>query len=405
MNALPLPVLDGVNLRGKRVLVRADLNVPMDGGQISDATRITRFLPTLADLIRRGARVLVMSHAGRPKGYDPKHTLAPVAVALAEGLERPVTFLADWLDRPRGAADAIEADGSIALLENLRFHAGEERNDPDFARRLAALGDIYVNDAFSCAHRAHASTYAVAFELPAFAGPSLVAEICALERALTSPLRLLTAVVGGSKVSSKLAVLSHLVGRVDKLVIGGGMANTFLAARGIATGRSLQEPDLHASARDIEARARAAGCSLLLPSDAVVARTLEPDAVHRIAQIGDVADDEMILDVGPASVRQIAIAFGASRTLLWNGPLGVFEVKPFGEGTFAAARVAAQCTRRGLLSIAGGGDTMAALNAAGVAGDFSYVSTAGGAFLEWLEGRELPGIAALTHRAPLRHAQ
>jgi phosphoglycerate kinase len=399
MSALALPVLDTADLRGKRVLVRADLNVPMEDGRIGDATRITRFLPTLADLRRRGARVFVMSHAGRPKGYDPKHTLAPVAAALAQALGREVSFLADWLENPQGAAEATKADGAVALLENLRFHSGEERDDRDFARRLAALGDIYVNDAFSCAHRAHASTHAIAFELPAFAGHSLVAEVRALESALASPLRLVTAVVGGAKVSSKLAVLSNLVGRVDKLVIGGGMANTFLAARGIAIGRSLQEPDLHACARDIEARARAAGCSMLLPSDVVVARTLEPGAIHRVADVGAIADDEMILDIGPASGRQVAIAFGASRTLLWNGPLGVFEVKPFGEGTFAAARIAAQCTRRGLVSIAGGGDTMAALNAAGVADDFSYVSTAGGAFLEWLEGRELPGISAL-----MRHA-
>jgi phosphoglycerate kinase len=276
MTTLFLPVLDNVDLRGKRVLVRADLNVPMEGGRITDATRITRFLPALADLCRRGARVIVMSHAGRPKRPDPKHTLAPVAAALAEGLGQPVPFLAGWLEAPSDVTQATATDGAVAPLENLRFHPGEERNDRDFARRLAALGDIYVNDAFSCAHRAHASTHAIAFELPAFAGRSLIAEVRALESALASPQRLVTAVVGGSKVSSKLAVLSHLVGRMDMMVIGGGMANTFLAARGVAVGRSLQEPDLHAQARDIEARARAAGCTLVLPCDVVAARTSEP---------------------------------------------------------------------------------------------------------------------------------
>jgi phosphoglycerate kinase len=394
MSALALPVLDDVDLRGKRVLVRADLNVPMAGGQITDATRITRFLPTIIDLGRRGARVIVMSHAGRPKGYDPEHTLAPVAAALGGALGRHVSFITDWLDNPHRATKATAADGALALLENLRFHPGEERNDRDFARRLAALGDIYVNDAFSCAHRAHASTHAITFERPAFAGSSLVAEVRALESVLASPLRLVTAVVGGSKVSSKLGLLRNLVTRVDKLVIGGGVANTFLAARGFAVGRSLQERDLYTCVYDIEARARAAGCSVVLPRDVVVARAIEPGAVGRVSGIGATGGDEMIVDMGPESVKQISAAIAAARTLLWNGPLGVFEVEPFGEGTFAAARIAAQCTRRGLVSIAGGGDTIAALNAAGVAGDFSYVSTAGGAFLEWLEGHELPARMA-----------
>jgi phosphoglycerate kinase len=381
----------------------------MDDGRIADATRIARFLPTAVEFCRRGARVFVMSHAGRPKGPDPNHTLAPVASALAdgllaegllaEGLGRPVPFLTDWLENPQGAAEATNADGAVALLENLRFHPGEERNDRDFARRLAALGNIYVNDAFSCAHRAHASTHAIAFELPAFAGRSLLAEVRAIESTLASPQRLVTAIVGGSKVSSKLAVLSNLVGKMDTMIIGGGMANTFLAARGLAVGRSLQQPDLHAQVHDIEARARASGCVLVLPRDVIVARVIRPGAPHRVTDVGDIADDEMILDIGPTSVKQIAAAIAGSRTLLWNGRLGVFEVEPFGGGTLAAARMAAECTRRGLVSIAGGGDTLAALNAAGVASDFTYVSTAGGAFLEWLEGRKLPGIAALLRRA------
>ncbi|MEZ5907877.1 MAG: phosphoglycerate kinase [Hyphomicrobiaceae bacterium] len=387
----------GMDVAGKRVLVRADLNVPVRDGKVGDTTRLARLVPGLADLARRGARVVVLSHFGRPKGQpDPASSLAPVAAMLAELMETPIAFAPDCIGE--AAAKVVDglAPGGIAVLENTRFHKGEEKNDPAFAKALAALGDLYVNDAFSAAHRAHASTAGLADHLPAFAGPLMMEEIDALRAALDNPKRPTMAVVGGAKVSTKIPVLTNLVAKVDSLVIGGGMANTFLQAQGVDVGRSLSEPDFHATAHEIMKAANEAGCRILLPSDAVVAAKFEAGAASRTVDVAAVPQDQMILDVGPATVKALGAALGGCRTLLWNGPLGAFEVSPFGEGTFALAREAARLTKAGsLVSIAGGGDTVAALNAASVTDDFSYVSTAGGAFLEWLEGRELPGVAAL----------
>jgi phosphoglycerate kinase len=396
MKLYSLPTTDGVDLRGKRVLVRADLNVPIKEGKVTDATRLQRLVPGLNDLARRGARVIIISHLGRPKQRDPGLSLRPVAEALGVLLGAPVACADDCVGS--AAEDVVEAlrDGQIAVLENLRFHAGETGNDPQFAGRLAALADVFVNDAFSAAHRAHASTDAVARLLPAYAGPLMMEEITALRSVLESPHRPVVAVIGGAKVSTKIPILTNLVAKVDHLIIGGGMANTFLLARGIAIGRSLAEPELAGMAGDITAAARRQGCELMLPTDAVVAERLADGARASVCAIGDVPGNAMILDIGPATVAQATVLLGVCRTLLWNGPLGAFEVAPFGEGTFAVARAAARLTASGtLLSVAGGGDTLAALNAAGVTQAFSYVSTAGGAFLEWLEGRVLPGINAL----------
>jgi phosphoglycerate kinase len=385
------------DLSAARVLVRADFNVPMADGQVSDATRLEAAVPTVAALADRGAKVLILSHFGRPKGGpDQAYSLQPVAQAFEAVLGRPVSFIPDSVGDGALAAIAALAPGSVAVLENSRFHAGEEKNDPALADAMARLGDFYVNDAFSAAHRAHVTTEGLARRLPAFAGRAMEAELRALGAALGSPKRPVCAVVGGAKVSTKIDVLTNLVARVDHLVIGGGMANTFLAARGIAIGKSLQEPDFHATALEIATRAEAAGCTLHLPWDVVVAKEFRAQAPNRVANVNEVAEDEMILDLGPHAVEALSDVLKTCATLVWNGPLGAFELAPFDAGTVALARVAAALTQGGsLVSVAGGGDTVAALNQAGVAQDFTFVSTAGGAFLEWMEGKALPGVVAL----------
>ncbi len=397
----PIRGLDDLEVAGRRVLVRVDLNLPMRDGAVADATRIDRVLPTVRELLDRGARVILLSHLGRPKGrIDIALTLRPVADAVAARLGRPVRFADDCIGPAAAAVVSALRAGEIALLENLRFHPGEQANDPTFAADLAALGDLYVNDAFSTAHRAHASTEALAHLLPAAAGRAMAAELDALQTALQTPRRPIAAIVGGAKVSTKLAVLGHLIDRIDALVIGGAMANTFLLAAGLRVGRSLCEPDLAEQAEAIRNRAAGAGCELLLPVDAVVAPALESGVATDIVAIDGVADDMMILDLGPRTVADLVRHLENWRTLLWNGPLGAFETTPFDAGTLALARAVADRTRAGaLISIAGGGDTVAALNRAGVTADFSYVSTAGGAFLEWLEGKPLPGIQALENEA------
>jgi phosphoglycerate kinase len=389
--------IDDMDVAGKRVLVRVDLNVPIKDGRVTDATRIVRLTPTLDELAQRGARVVLLSHFGRPKGKPaPEMSLRPVVAPLARALDRPVGFAGDCVGpKAEQAVDALK-DGQVLLLENLRFHAGEEGNDPAFAGRLAALGDVYVNDAFSAAHRAHASTEALAHLLPAAAGRLLQAELEALARALTAPARPVAAIVGGAKISTKLDLLGNLVAKVDVLAIGGGMANTFLHAAGLGVGKSLCEPDLAATVKDVMTRAHAKGCAIVLPVDAVVARELKANAPHQTVAVDAVPADAMILDLGPRSVAALEARLADCRTCVWNGPLGAFETPPFERGTVAVARTAARLTKAGkLLTVAGGGDTVAALAEAGAVEDFSYVSTAGGAFLEWLEGKELPGVAAL----------
>jgi phosphoglycerate kinase len=389
--------IDDADVADKRVLLRLDLNVPMQQGNVTDATRIERALPTIRALVDRRAKVIVLSHYGRPKGKPvPEMSLRPVAETLAEKLGTTVQFAEDCVGPRAGAAVAALNPGEVLVLENLRFHAGEEKNDAGFIASLGKLGDIYVNDAFSAAHRAHASTEGLAHVLPAYAGPSMMEELTALERALENPERPVMAIVGGAKISTKISVLTNLVSRVDELVIGGAMANTFLAAQGISVGKSLSEPDLADEAHRIIAAADEAGCAVVLPVDAVTAREFAAGAAHATCDVGAVPADSMILDFGPKSVAEIEARLANASTLLWNGPLGAFEIAPFGEATFAVARAAARLTEVGkLVSVAGGGDTVAALNAAGAGGGFTYVSTAGGAFLEWLEGRELPGVAAL----------
>ena len=392
-----LKTTDGLDIKGKRVLVRADLNVPAKNGVVTDATRLERVIPGLQDLARRGARVIVLSHFGRPKGGpDTENSLAPVASALGKLAGLPVSLASDCVGDAAASAVSALPDGSIIVLENTRFHKGEEKNDPAFTEALAALGDLFVNDAFSAAHRAHASTEGLARVLPAYAGPLMMEEINALRTALEQPKRPVAAVVGGAKVSTKIPVLTNLSAKVDKLIIGGGMANTFLLAGGVEIGKSLAEPDLVETAREIMHAAKARSCEIVLPHDVVVASRFEAGAPSRTVLTTECPSDEMILDVGPKTVTHYVDVLSRCETLLWNGPLGAFEIAPFGEGTFALARAAAERTRAGsLVSVAGGGDTVAALNAAGVTGDFTYVSSAGGAFLEWLEGRELPGVAAL----------
>ncbi|WP_374943388.1 phosphoglycerate kinase [Sphingomonas sp.] len=396
MSPKPYKTLDDMgDLSGKRVLVREDLNVPMADGAVTDDTRLRATVPTVTELADRGAIVLVLAHFGRPKGQpDPSMSLALVTKPYERVLGRPVRFI-DW----EGAADAVAMlqPGDIAVLENTRFFAGEEKNAPDVVERFAALGDLYVNDAFSAAHRAHASTEGLAHKLPAFAGRAMEAELDALEKALGAPEHPVAAVVGGAKVSTKLDVLKHLVGRVDHLIIGGGMANTFLAARGVDVGKSLCEHDLASTADEIMAAAERAGCTVHLPYDVVVATEFKPNPATRTVNVHEVAADEMILDVGPAAVEALGDVLKNCRTLVWNGPMGAFETPPFDTATVALAKTAAALTQDGsLVSVAGGGDTVAALNQAGVAEAFTFVSTAGGAFLEWMEGRELPGVAALT---------
>jgi phosphoglycerate kinase len=390
--------LDDMTVAGQRVLVRGDLNLPVQDGRVTDTTRIDRMLPTLRELMEKGARVVVISHFGRPKGQVvPEMSLKPVADALSQALGgTKVAFAADCIgDAASAVVDGL-ADGEIALLENLRFHPGEEANDPGFAGDLAALGDIYVNDGFSVSHRAHASTEAIARLLPAAAGRNMQAELEALESALGDPKRPVLALVGGAKVSTKLAVLGNLIAKVDALVIGGGMANTFLHALGTNVGASLCESDLADTAREIMSKADSAGCEIILPSDVVIAGKLEAGAPSETVMTAAVPPGKMILDVGPDSAAALSERLGSVRTLLWNGPLGAFEFPPFDAATVTVAQAAAKCTDAGeMVSVAGGGDTVAALRHAGVADSFSYISTAGGAFLEWLEGKELPGVAAL----------
>ncbi|MCU0881071.1 MAG: phosphoglycerate kinase [Hyphomonadaceae bacterium] len=385
------------DVSGKRVLVRVDLNVPLQDGAVSDDTRLRAVEPTITLLASRGARVILAAHFDRPKGkIVPSMSLAPIAVALAGVLGRPVAFAEDCIGPVAKAAVAAMDDGDVLLLENTRFHTGEEANDPAMAEALAALADLYVNDAFSAAHRAHASTEGVARLLPAYPGLSMARELEYLDKALGSPVKPVLAVVGGAKVSTKIDLLSHLVTKVQTLAVGGGMANTFLAARGIEVGNSLCERDLLDTARAIEAAAAANGCTILLPSDVVAATAFAQDAPHRVCPADDVHSDEMILDAGPEAVAALAAAMQASKTLVWNGPLGAFETRPFDRATMDAARAAAALSQAGqVTAVAGGGDTVAALNQAGVAGDFTFVSTAGGAFLEWMEGKTLPGVAAL----------
>ena len=390
--------LDDLDVAGRRVLVRADLNVPMKDGEVTDATRIERTAATLGELADKGARVIVLSHFGRPKGRIRESlSLRPVAAALAAALpDRTVTFAADCIGPAAAKVASALEDGAVALLENLRFHSGEEENDPVFAERLAALGEVYVNDAFSCAHRAHASTEALARLLPAAAGRLMQAELDALAGALDSPDHPVAAVIGGAKVSTKLDVLGNLIERTDMLIVGGAMANTFLHAGGIDVGASLREHDMTEAARAITATATKAGCEIVLPEDAVVAPRLAGDAAIETVAVEAVPGDAMILDIGPVAVADLVSRLEGCRTVVWNGPLGAFEVAPFDAGTTAVARAAARLTTAGRLrSVAGGGDTVAALARAGVVDGFSYVSTAGGAFLEWLGGKVLPGVAAL----------
>ena len=386
------------DLTGKKVLVRVDLNVPMDGARVTDDTRLRAMLPTVLELSDRGAIVLLLSHFGRPKGEKrPDMSTAQLVLPLHRLSGRSVRFIEDCQGPEAERAIATMLSGNIGILENTRFHTGEEKNDAELAKSMAALGDFYVDDAFSTAHRAHSSTEGITHFLPSFAGRAMEAELKALQRALGEPERPVAAVVGGAKVSTKLAVLGHLVDKVDHLIIGGGMANTFLAARGVNVGKSLCEHELTGEAESIFERAEQAGCTIHLPYDVVVAKEFAPNPPSlRICNVHEVAADEMILDVGPAAVEALADALKTCRTLVWNGPLGAFETPPFDEATVALAKTAAALTKEGsLVSVAGGGDTVAALNHAGVAQDFSFVSTAGGAFLEWMEGRTLPGVAAL----------
>ncbi|MFP7673349.1 phosphoglycerate kinase [Marivita sp. S0852] len=385
--------LDDMDLTGKRVLTRVDINVPVDDGGVTDATRITRIVPTVTDILAKGGTPILLAHFGRPKGKPvPEMSLRITLPALETALGRAVTFVDD---PSRDQIDALPMD-AVVLLENTRFSPLEEANDPEFAQFLAALGDVFCNDAFSAAHRAHASTTGVAELLPSCAGRLMEAELRALDTALGTPERPVIAVVGGAKVSTKLDLLSNLIEKVDMLVIGGGMANTFLAAQGVDVGKSLCEHDLADTARPIADKAAQTGCEILLPTDVVIARRFEEGAASEIVNAKDCPPDAMILDAGPDSVARICQGFDRARTLIWNGPLGAFEIPPFDAATNAAAAHAAAQTQAGkLISVAGGGDTVAALNKAGVADDFTYISTAGGAFLEWMEGKTLPGVAAL----------
>ena len=385
--------LDDVDVKSKRVLLRVDLNVPMEGGHVTDLTRLERVAPTITEISDKGGKVILLAHFGRPKGPDPKESLKPVAAALALVIKRPVGFAEDCIGEPAAKAVAAMKDGDILCLENTRFHKGEEKNDPGFVSELAKLGDIWVNDAFSAAHRAHASTEGLGHKLPAYAGRTMEAELDALGKALDHPTKPVIAIIGGAKVSTKIDLLENLVRKVDALVIGGGMANTFLHAQGAGIGKSLAEKDLAATALRIVEKAYEANCAIILPVDAVVAFQFAAHAPSHAYGLDAIPPDGMILDVGPQSIERIIAAIDDAATLVWNGPLGAFELPPFDHGTVVAARHAAERTRaKKLISVAGGGDTVAALNQAGVAGDFTYVSTAGGAFLEWMEGKPLPGV-------------
>jgi len=390
--------IDGLDVKGKRVLVRVDFNVPMQDGEVTDTTRITRVLPTIEQLANRGAKVVVLSHLGRPKGErSPDTSLAPVAAKVAELMGgTKVHFIKDCVgDEARRGVEALKP-GEVAVLENLRYHTGEEKNDMGFARELAAFGDIYVDDAFSSSHRAHASVEAITHLLPSYAGLLMMAEIRALDRALEHPARPVMAIAGGAKVSTKIQVLTNLTERMDQLVLAGGMASTFLYAQGVEIGKSLCQPDAVPVVKEIMARAKEHDCEIVLPQDFVVAKEFKAGAEWQVCEAGNIPQDQMILDIGPKSVADLKRRFAEMKTLVWNGPVGAFEIEPFGDGTFELMRAAARLVRDGkLVAIAGGGDTVAALNIAGVGEDFSYVSTAGGAFLEWLEGKTLPAVAAL----------
>ncbi len=391
---------DLTDIAGKRVLVRVDLNVPVKDGKVTDATRIERVAPTILELSKKGAKVVLLAHFGRPKGEPVgDQSLGLIVPAVKDVLGKPVAFAEDCIgDKAKAAVDALK-NGDILLLENTRFHKGEEKNDAEFTRALAANGDIYVNDAFSAAHRAHASTEGLARLLPAYAGRTMQAELEALEKGLGKPKRPVVAIVGGAKVSTKIDLLMNLVKKVDALVIGGGMANTFLAARGTDVGKSLCEHDLADTAKQIMIEAATAGCAIILPEDGVVAREFKAGAENEVVAIDRIPADAMVLDVGPKSVEAVNAWISRAETLVWNGPLGAFEIAPFDTATVAAARHAAARTKEGaLISVAGGGDTVAALNHAGVADDFTYVSTAGGAFLEWMEGKPLPGVEILQQK-------
>ena len=388
--------LDDVDVTAKRVLLRVDFNVPMEQGRVTDATRLERVAPTIIELSDKGGRVILLAHFGRPKGRDPKESLRSVAAALAEVIGRPVAFADDCIGEIAERAVAAMKDGDILCLENTRFHKEEENNDPAFVAELAKLGDIWVNDAFSAAHRAHASTEGLGHQLPAYAGRTMQAELDALNTALEAPNKPVIAIIGGAKVSTKIELLQNLVSKVDALVIGGGMANTFLHAQGVGIGKSLAEKDLAATALRIFEKAEAANCAIILPVDAVVAFQFAANAPSHAYGLDAIPSDGMILDVGPQSIERIHAAIDDAATLVWNGPLGAFEMTPFDRGTMVSAKHAAGRTKaKKLISVAGGGDTVAALNQAGVAGDFSYVSTAGGAFLEWMEGKPLPGVEVL----------
>ena len=388
--------IDSFDVKGKRVLVRADLNVPAKDGKVTDTTRIDRSAATLKDLSAKGAKVIVLTHFGRPKGRDAQFSQRLLLEPLAHAMGRPVAWADDCVGAPAKTVIDQMKDGDVALMENIRFHPGEEKNDPEFTKELASLGDLYVNDAFSTAHRAHASTEGLAKYLPAAAGRLMQAELEALEKALQAPERPVAAIVGGAKVSTKLDLLGNLVAKVDYLIIGGGMANTFLYAQGLSVGKSLCEKDMADTARAILEKAKAAGCHIVLPVDAVVAGEFAENAPNTVVPVDKIPDDKMMLEAGPASAEAIIDRLGGCKTLVWNGPLGAFEIAPFDAATNQVARAAAERTAQGkLLTVAGGGDTVAALAKAGVESKFSYVSTAGGAFLEWLEGKTLPGVAAL----------
>jgi phosphoglycerate kinase len=388
--------LDQAEFRGKRVLVRVDLNVPMENGKVADATRIERVAPTITEIADKGGKVILLSHLGRPKGPDPAQSLRPVAEALAQVINRPVGFAPDCIGPAAESAVAALKPGDVLCLENTRFHRGEEKNEAGFVAELAKLGDVWVNDAFSAAHRAHASTEGLGHHLPAYAGRAMQAELDALTRALEAPQRPLAAIVGGAKISTKLDLLGNLLAKVDALIIGGGMANTFLAAEGKPVGKSLAEHDLLATARDIMAKAAQHRREIVLPVDAVVAHEFAARAPSRVVPVDAVDGDDMILDIGPRSIEHVVSVLARTKTLVWNGPFGAFELEPFDTGTVETAEAAAELSEAGkLVSVAGGGDTVAALNKAGVADRFTYVSTGGGAFLEWLEGKALPGVEVL----------
>lgn len=391
--------LDHADVKGKRVLVRADLNVPVENGVVTDATRIERMAHAITEIADKGAKVILLSHFGRPKGRDQKNSLKPVAAEVAHIIKRPVKFVDDCIGDGAERAVAAMKNGDIICLENTRFHPGEEKNDPVFVAALAKLGDIFVNDAFSVSHRAHASTEGLAHVLPAYAGRTLQAELEAFEKVLDKPARPLTAIVGGAKISTKLDLLGHLLKKVDVLVIGGAMANTFLMALGKNVGRSLAERDLVDTAQMIMDEAKTAKREIVLPVDAVVAQKFEALAPSRVVDVDHVGENDMILDIGPRSVEQVVSVLARSKTLVWNGPFGAFEMEPFDTGTVEVAEAAAELTAAGkLVSVAGGGDTVAALNVAGVTDRLTYVSTAGGAFLEWLEGKALPGVEVLRNK-------